>query len=636
LNSNISFSAASRDYHEGRYTHSLEKLNQLIDMRKDAKTFALLAKTLLKLGLKTNAAVAFELAGKFEGSNQIEYLREAIKLQYECGNEENALRLGTLALPIARSDLDIIYVLTAIHAKNQNYDVMRPYLKMLSDSNQQEHYDLVCKLLIQDWRDDEVQLELVRNLFKRYPQNHSFRFFYLMYARDRCQFDSVTRHHRPIALAVAKRNLKLFDTDIPFYNIHWCADEEINFHATGAMPLIPEGATAKRRNMPHQWAEKIRVGYVSNDLWEDHATMKLIQSIFELHDKERFEVTLFCHTSAEHLRGADRSRWGNVIQVGHLSYDEAADAIREQQIDILIDLKGHTKGTRNQIFNRTTAPIHVAWLGYPGSTVNIDLDYIIGDRFVLPESSKPFYHEKFCLLPETYQPNDPYKRPLPKPLSRAELGLPDDKFIFSSFNNSRKITAETIDLWFSILKKAKNSILWLMARNAETEANIMARAKTAGISTKRILFTRMVKYEAHMDRMPLADLALDTFPVNGHTTTSDQLWAGLPVLTVKGTHFASRVSESLLNAIGLPELVMPDLKAYEEMAIALYEDRNRLAGYRQKLIDNRFTMPLFDAERFRQHLETSYEMMVERAKQGLEPDHFDVPAMPPRTGPFHG
>jgi predicted O-linked N-acetylglucosamine transferase (SPINDLY family) len=146
----------------------------------------------------------------------------------------------------------------------------------------------------------------------------------------------------------------------------------------------------------------------------------------------------------------------------------------------------------------------------------------------------------------------------------------------------------------------------------------------------------MVKYEAHMDRMPLADLALDTFPVNGHTTTSDQLWAGLPVLTVKGTHFASRVSESLLNAIGLPELVMPDLKAYEEMAIALYEDRNRLAGYRQKLIDNRFTMPLFDAERFRQHLETSYEMMVERAKQGLEPDHFDVPAMPPRTGPFHG
>lgn len=221
-------------------------------------------------------------------------------------------------------------------------------------------------------------------------------------------------------------------------------------------------------------------------------------------------------------------------------------------------------------------------------------------------------HEKFCRLPESYQPNDPMHRPKPRPVTREQLGLPEDAFIFASFNGNRKITPETIDSWCRILKRAPNSVLWLMANTPRNQANLLKQFQAAGISAKRIIFCPRAPYEEHIDRQQAADIGIDTFPVNGHTTTSEQLWGGLPVLTVKGTNFASRVSESLLRAIDLPELVAADLQAYEDLAVELAQNPVRIAQYKAHLKEKRYIAPLFDAERFCDHLEQAYEAMGNR------------------------
>jgi predicted O-linked N-acetylglucosamine transferase (SPINDLY family) len=388
--------------------------------------------------------------------------------------------------------------------------------------------------------------------------------------------------------------------------------------------------------MPHAWGDKIRIGYVSADFWGGHATMKLMQRVLETHDKDRFDITLYCHTPEEHIKmeKGRRDEWGRIVTINHLNHADTAELIRKDGIDILVDLKGYTMGTRNRIFNHMAAPIQVSWLGFPGSTVNVDIDYIIGDHHVLPDTSKPYFHERFCRLPDSYQPNDPVYRPRMEPVTRKDVGLPEDVFVYASFNATRKISLPTIELWSNILKRTKNSVIWIMSGHARTKANILKRFTANGIAPSRVLFMPKIAYQFHVNRMQIADLGLDTFPINGHTTTSEQLWAGLPVLTVKGTNFASRVSESLLNAIGTPDLIAETNQAYEDMAVALCENPERIAAYKQTLVDNRFVKPLFDADRFRHHLESAYVTMVDRAKAGLDPDHFDVPALPARTEPF--
>ncbi len=363
--------------------------------------------------------------------------------------------------------------------------------------------------------------------------------------------------------------------------------------------------------------------------------MKLFRAVLKMHDPERFDVTLFCYTAEEHLgEDVDRSDWGKIITVREMSDVDAAQVIRDHEIDVLIEMKGHTRNSRPAILNHKPAPIHVAWLGFPGTTVNVDLDYVIGDRYVLPDVAKPHYWEKFCRLPESYQPNDPYNRPQTEMFTRKDAKLPEDAFVFASFNATRKISLENINLWIRILKATPKSVLWMLCKDQRAHDNILRKFTSAGIDRKRIVFTTVVAYEAHIARLKLADVGLDTFPVNGHTTTSEQLWAGLPVLTVKGTHFASRVSESLLHAIDLPETIAESNEDYVQRAIDLYNNPDKVKALKQRLEDNRWIKPLFDVERFTRHLEKAYEMMVDRAKARLEPDHIDVPALPPRETSF--
>ncbi|WP_441594490.1 MULTISPECIES: O-linked N-acetylglucosamine transferase, SPINDLY family protein [unclassified Ensifer] len=635
VNAQAIFSTASRQYQKGQYTDALDQLNILMNVNRDTKTYVLLAKVLLKLGFKPEAARAYQLAGEAGGSRSQDYLTEAMKLYFTNGHEDEALAIGLPLLEKAKTDPDIAFIIASIFLKRDQKEILGLFKAPLSTSANRYHQSLAFKLLTADVGDVQDR-EAVANLFKAYPKNATLRSAYLVYAREANDYPEVEKHHRDIERALKLGQDDTLSSEAPYYHVTWCGDERLNRIAGSQYRPFPPENTELRRTMAHAWGDRIRIGYVSSDFWHDHATMKLMAAALEAHDRTRFEVTLFCHTSPSNVArdNGSREKWGNIIQIGELSDEHAAAVIRAQNIDILVDLKGHTLESRATIFNHKAAPIQVSWLGFPGTTVNVDLDYIIGDPHVLPDGSEKHYYEKYCRLPETYQPNDPYSRPLPTALSRRQLGLPEDAFVFASFNANRKISLQTINLWIEILQQTPDSVLWLMCGRPDSRANIIAKFKSAGIDTKRIVVCPKVLYHDHISRIPVADIGLDTYPYNGHTTTSEQLWAGLPVLTFKGTNFASRVSESLLNAIGVPELVAAGPEDYVREAVALYSNRDKIADYRKTLEENRFRMPLFDAERFCRHLEQGYEMMADRARKGLAPDHIDVPALPARTSSF--
>lgn len=636
MNIEAAYFTASKEYQKGNYVPALKVLNELLDVRRDSKTYVLLAKTLVKLGMKAEAAAAYQSASQQAGRREEEYLRRAMNLHFEAGEDDQALLIAKRFIDKAREDAEIAFVLASIFLKRGERGILEGLRKPLMESPDPRHVLFSLRFLNNDAFNEENH-RTVKSVLRKFPDRHDLRLYHQMLLRDLCDFDAMRANFAPIQAELKKGNEKVIEFDQPMANLSWCGDEKLNAIARHFTPVLTGREKHRRRSMPHKWSgDRIRIGYLSSDFWQYHATMKLLGDVLARHDRERFEVYLFCHTSEKELElnHIDRSVWGEIVPVGHLPDADAAELIRAREIDILVDLKGHTKGKRSQILNHATAPIHVAWLGFPGSTVNIDLDYIVGDHFVLPESSKPFYHEKFCRMPETYQPNDPVSRPRPQPVPRQMLRLPENAFVFGCFNVTHKITARAIELWSQILKGAGDSVLWLMASGDKAQANIMKEFAARGIAANRIILAPKIRYELHINRLQSADLGLDTYPYNGHTTTSEALWSGLPVLSHKGTNFASRVSESLLNAIGLPELVVADERAYVETAIHLYENPHKIADYKKRLADNRFTKPLFDSERFCRHLEKAYEMMVEKAKAGLEPDHFDVPALPQRREAF--
>lgn len=635
MSTKITFSTALKEYQKGQYVPALATLNKLLEIQQDGKTYALLARTFLKVGMKSDAATVFDLAAQQEDANATEYRRQAMQIHFECGNEDAALLVGKRLFQKAPSDPDVAYVLASIFLKRGERSILEGLRKPLLSSANPNHLALASQLMNESYGDENNFLT-AQKMLRKTPGNNVLRCAYISMAREVNDYAAIAGHHPIIEAALKKGDTDFMRKEASWNNLIWCGDERINALAQFMTPALAPDATQRRRTMAHAWSDRIRIGYLSSDLWPQHATMKLMRNVIERHDRARFDVHLFCYTPEKDLEGChvDRETWGRVTRVAGMSDAEAANAIRAQGIDVLVELKGFTTNARPGIVNHQAAPIQVAWLGYPGSSSKMDVDYVIGDRFVLQDTSKPYYHEKFCRMPDTYQPNDPVNRPPLRPVGRQSLGVAEDTFLFASFNHNRKISPETIALWVRILKRCKNSSLLILTTSQRSFDNIIRRFEADGIASERIIFVPKVGYEQHLNRQGAADVALDTFPYNGHTTTSEQLWGGLPVITVKGTNFASRVSESLLNAIGLPELVAEDQDAYVELAVSLYDNPELVAGYKARLEQNRLVAPLFDAERFCRHLESAYEIMAERARNGLEPDHFDVPALPARTAAF--
>ncbi len=632
------FEAAQAAYAKNDYIDTLTILNDLIGHTGTPEAFVLLGETLEKLGLFSEAAEAYRQAATHEPSAASRYLLRAAELYFSAGDDDQAQLIGMGLLKTLPEDQDLAFVLARSLRRTGDDTLVHHVKHTLVSSDDREHLMLAGEIFAEEERDPAV-LTLFRKLAALQPDDPYTQFKYMAVARDFCDYEALAALEQHLAAETARGNLSMTEGETGYSNLLHCGDERLNRLATNnrdlAVKLSP-GQSRQRRMRPHKWAQKIRIGYLSSDLWDDHATMRLFQSVLEAHDRDRFDVTLYCYTPERFIGfdGGNRQKWEPIVSLLDLTDPQAADLIRSRGTDILVDLKGHTGGSRANILNQMTAPVQVAWLGFPGSTVNIDLDYVIGDPVVLPNSSKPHYHEKFCRLPECYQPNDPVYRALPPATSRADLGLPDDRFIFGAFNTARKISLATVDLWADILRNAKKAILWLMLDGEVPRANFLKAMAKRSVSPDQIIFAPKTAYPAHIARLQAADVGLDTFPYNGHTTTSDKLWAGLPVLTMRGSNFASRVSESLLNAIGLSELVAETPADFVKMAVQLAGDPAATEALKKTIAANRFTAPLFDAERFCRHLETAYEMMAERAKTGQAPEHFDVPAMPSRSTPF--
>ena len=594
----------------------------------DPRVLPLLAETFAKVGMYAESADTFEQAADQETDDTPIHLLKALTLYEHLGNEDKAFLTAMAIHKVAPGHPDVTYSLIKAFQRTGEHELIPHFQNELVHSNTPDHL-LMATDLIGDDIYNENNVVLYHKLRQLFPDNQAYRFALLGYAREYSMMTVLAEEEALLDQDLAEGYKTILQYETPHNILMWCGNEAMNRMATNSrsMPELPAGLSEARRAMPHVWGEKLRVGYLSCDFWDDHATMRLFQSVLMAHDPNKVETTLFCYTPERFIAmdSGNRAKWGKIVQIGAMSDEEAADAIRAANIDILVDLKGYTGGARPGIMNLKAAPIQVAWLGFPGSAVNVDCDYIIGDRFVAPDSSAPHYHEKFVRLPDTYQPNDPDFRAKPAMALRFLFQLPANKFVFASFNTPRKINTKIFDLWLEILKRAENSVLWLMLDSENGRKAVTAYAEYKGITADRIIFANKTDYSRHVTRVSAADLGLDTMPYNGHTTTSDKLWAGLPVLTAKGSNFASRVSESLLNAIGLPDLIAESPEDYIEKAVALANDPAKIAAYKAHLKEARTSAPLFDAKRFARHLDKAYEMMAERAKAGLAPDHFDVP-----------
>ena len=364
---------------------------------------------------------------------------------------------------------------------------------------------------------------------------------------------------------------------------------------------------------------RIRLGYLSND-FHDHATALLLVETIEAHNRADFEVYAYSYgeDDGRTMRRRLEMTFDQFYIINDLSIEEAATLIYHDGIDILIDLKGFTQGTRSEILSYRPAPIQVAYLGYPGTAGGVLCDYLITDRFLNPQTSDENYSETFAYLPHSYQPHGAPAELGPKP-SRAGVGLPEEGFVFACFNQAWKIMPLIFDVWCQLLDAVPGSVLWLL-RDNHAEGSLRREALQRGVDPSRLIFAPPQSQAAHLARLQLADLALDTLPYNAHTTASDMLYAGVPLVSCPGNTFASRVAGSLLHAVGMGELVVADLGEYYDLALSLATQPQRLDALRQRLSDERELVALFDVEAYTQALESLYRGMWDRQCAGLEPD----------------
>ena len=373
--------------------------------------------------------------------------------------------------------------------------------------------------------------------------------------------------------------------------------------------------------------DKIRIAYFSAD-FKNHPVALLTAELFELHDRDRFEVFAFSlqkATVGDEMNLRLRKSFDQFIDVDNMSDQEIAQLARKLEIDIAIDLSGLTRFARTRIFSYRVAPIQVNWLGYPG-TIGADfIDYIVADKTIISEAHQDFYTEKVVYLPDTYMVDDSKRVTSSREFTREECGLPSSAFVFCCFNNDYKFNPQVLDRWSRILLSVDCSVLWVSENNKYFRTNIKTEFEKRGIDSSRIIFAqRLELMEDHLARYALADLFLDTHPYNAHTTAVDSLKAGVPVLTLMGQSFASRVAASLLNAIGLSELITNTQEEYEALAIELATNPKKLADIKLKLANNYRTMPLFNTPLFAKNIETAYIKMYEGYFEGLPPKTIDI------------
>lgn len=620
---------AIKAYQAGDFSRALAGLERVSKAtpNPDAAFLALLGNVHYRLGNRKEAADAFLAAAQHRGPDAAKFAELATNLFFVTSHHQIIVEHADFLIEAAPDSGSVVYACAKSLFQERKRHRLEPFLKKLDRGN-----DSHVGLLVQCYRMlvklDELIAEL-KAILAEDPFRDAVRMLLYFTAQDACDF--ALQAERDAYLAkLDQQALEAFLVHEPLHGrLFRSEDERVNTLPSQQTATLEALRQDRSKRQAFSSPEKrISIGYLSND-FHYHATMVLLGEALSHHDESRFDISLLCYTPEDAAK--EQERWPEklrkaVVPLRDISDEAAAELIDERGIDILVDLKGHTLSARPRIVNLSRAPVKVSYLGFPGSIPELDYDYIIGDKIVTPDFFRDIYPEKLCRLPDSYQCNNSGWRQKPGPATRAEHGLPDDVFIFASFNQTIKITERTVKLWAGILNRTPGSLLWLMAGGSLRQSNLLAKFAEYGVGADRIVFANKVSFPEHINRIPLADLALDTFPCNGHTTTSDMLWAGLPVVTVLGTGFASRVSASLLHATGLDKLVAETDDGFVDLAVDLAANGEHLKALKAHLADNRKNLPLYATKRFTQNLEKAYEMMAERARAGLAPDHIDVPA----------
>ncbi len=413
--------------------------------------------------------------------------------------------------------------------------------------------------------------------------------------------------------------------DLPLTFLSISDDPELQLRcATTHAHTLPKTRAPNfpKRAMGH---DRIRVAYISADFLE-HPMAYLLAGLFEAHDRTRFEVFAISFRSDPRSPMAERLRlaFEHFIDVGERPDEEIAELIHALQIDIAVDLMGYTAEERPGVLVRRPASVQVSYIGFPATMGAEHMDYIIADPYVIPPTSARYFSEHVVRLPECFQANDSKRFSDPKTVTRAEVGLPQDAFVWCAFHASFKINPPLFDIWARLLRARPNSVLWLISNTALAELNLRREAARRGLEPDRLIFAKREPYPRHLARLALANLCLDTWPFNGGATTSDALWSGVPVVTCSGRAFTSRMSGSLLRSMGLLDLVTDNFSEYERLALSLAADESALASIRERLKAGRATGTLFDTDRFRRHLESAYIRMWQRHERSEPVESFEV------------
>lgn len=442
----------------------------------------------------------------------------------------------------------------------------------------------------------------------------------MMYEREVCDWSAAAARMSSWRGAIEQLPDDASQELSPFCQAVLLDDPALQLKAARVFARFLEGGVARAAARQPVRRERIRVGYLSSDL-HNHATSLLMTQLLEQHDRSRFEVFLYSYGPDD--GSAERKRilgaCEHTVDLYSSNVAEMVSQIRADEIDILVDLKGYTKEARPLVMAARAAPVQVAYLGYPGTMGADFIDYVIGDRWVTPLSEAHHFSEKIAQLPGCYQCNDA-TRQLPIPPSRASQGLPDDAFVLCAFNQLYKISPEVFDVWCRVLQRVPNSVLWLLQTVDSAVEVLRQEAVKRGVDPSRLHFAKLVPNQQHLDRLACADLFIDTWPCNGHTSTSDALWAGLPVVTLSGKTFASRVAGSLLEAVGLGQLACTSDDDYQNLIVKLAQDASARAVLRARLAEARISSPLFDGKLRAREIEALYERMWERALRSLAPE----------------
>lgn len=616
------YQQARKEYEEGAYDQALSTISALLQPEPDrADAYILAASIYEHKGNVLEAARLFEDVIDLTPTLKREVAFRAC--QYYMDNNQTDRALGALLklhqhMP---DDVDVNHSICSLYREASRYPDAAPYAEKLAVIGRDFDNWLNAGMVLLGIGQIEKAFPVLKAAYAQNPTERLALTELFWCALSLCEFDLSNQLQAQLEQAYAADGETPDIRENVFRSLHWSGDEA--YHVFSAIRTAETRMSKVAPKQPYspKAGRRLRVGYVSCDFY-DHATMLLLAGVLEGHNRARFEVYGLCHTP-EHLRkGPMRQRFMDAIEhyvdLLPLDDDAAEAAIRALDLDILIDLKGFTYGNRLNLFCRRPAPVQVSYLGFPGSVIGVGIDYAIADRFVVPPASEPLYAEKVIRLPNSYQANDSKRVQVHRDGPRSQHGLPEEGVVFCSFNQTVKLRHHVFLRWMEILKAVDGSVLWLLDMRPVVQQNLRAEAEKMGVDPSRIIFAPKKSASEHLKRLCYADIALDTSPCNGHTTTSDALWAGVPVVTFKGTSFASRVSESLLNAVGLAELVADDIDEFGRLAIDLAQDGVRQFRLRQHLIEARKTAPLFDTARFARDFEVALEEICADAAKDAE------------------